>query len=514
MRDPSLEPPSLHRQMIILAQADQEDKEKSYRQDLDFLLEQDDFATAEEFVDDLSRNTEVSPATLRSLKSQIRSMRTARLVEYAQKIREAIASSDMETVAEYSQRMQRLKTAGPNRTLSPDNEAETYRPGGTSLPTQEAQDTRVVNETRNDELSPAAEETIPIQRIEKAINEDRLLPPANDNAFALAETRLTEQPDDAQALRLLDDVINKQQSKIMASLDAGRPETALELTRSLIKAVERLDDDTEPLSGHRSSALSFADEIKLDVITGLIANAEKAMEQWNLTVAPEGKPSAEGIVGLLATELGEDHGDVLRLANDIVDRYQGLISGRLSKRQYEDALTFHDRMQAVAERFSLPTDQMAEQRRFIAELPARQQQHDQLLQQAAQWRSKGQLIEPAGANALEFVKRAILLKIDPIAAGEVYNDVIFEQRKRIDSLIEADRLEEAVRQLRQLGAAVKQVGASRSERADLYFAEADRISEQAERKKEQQRAEAAERAKATAPADDSNDPPFTFVNPF
>jgi len=513
-----LEPPPLSRQVIVLAQADEKGSETSYQQTLGSFLEREDFAAAEKFVDDLSEETDVSPVILRSLRTQIRSVRTARLIEYAQMIRKAVASSDMDAVNEYSQRMQRLKIANPKTELSSSQEIETYRPKETSHSVQETRDTSEIDKTKNGGPSPIAEETNAIRQIRAALDEDRLLLPANDNAFDLAAARLTEKPDDADASNLLEDVIGKQQSKALANLDSGRPETALELTSQLIEAVERLDAETEAPSSSKSSALRWAEEIKPEIMTGLIANTEAAIEQLNLSIAPEGKLSAEGNVGLLAAELGKDHDDVQRLANDITDRYQSLIDDRLGKRQYESASTFHTRMETIAERFGLPTDQMAEQGLYIAALPARQQEHDQLLLQAAQWRDRGQLIEPEGANALEFAARAVRLAFNPEAAEKAYNDVIVQQRKRIDLLVNNGRFEEAARQLQQWGTVTEQVGPAQSERANEYYAEADQILERADREKERQRAEAAKRARAEAAAaaelSESNDAPFTFVNPF
>ena len=527
MRDPLLETErqSLLSQNIIIAQADNLDDGQPYRQTLDSLLERDDFAAASKFVDNLSENADVSPATLRSLKNWIRSVKTARLIEYAEKIRQAIASSDLEAMNDYSQRMQRLSSAVETSKPLSTIESEPSGSEDASLPLQQVQEPPKAEPREREEPSIAAVEpaptveAFPIQRVRKALDEDRLFPPKPDNAFDLATARLAEKPDDEDALDMLDDLINRQRSKVVASLDSGQPETALALRGALVNAFERLDDESATASSsRRSAALGWVEQIKPDIIAGLIAGTERAIGRWNLTVAPKNELSAEDYVDLLAEELRQGHGEVLRLANEIIDRYQDLIDDRLAQRDYQDASTFHARMQAVAERFGLPTDQIAEQGRYIATLPARQRQHDELLLQATQLRNKGQLIEPAGANALEVAARAVRLAANPAAADKVFNDVIFEQRIRIDRLIDSGRLEEAARQLQQVGAVVEKVGAGQIERANEYYAEADRVLEQAAREREQQRMEEAKENEpiAAAPVEASppDDAPFTFVNPF
>ncbi|MGI9449712.1 MAG: hypothetical protein ACR2QH_03555, partial [Geminicoccaceae bacterium] len=461
-QDPLLERQSSPPPIIVVAQADNQDDDPSYQETLDSLLERDDFVAARKFVVDLSENPDVSPAMLRSLKNRIRSVKTARLIDYAEKIRQAIADSDLEAMNDYSQRMQQLSSAAATSKPPSKIENEPLSSEDTSLPLQQVQEPPKAEPKEREEPSTTAVETapaveaFPIQRIRNALDEDRLFPPEPDNAFNLAVARLAEKPDDADALNMLDGVINRQRSKAVASLDSGRPETALALRGELVKAFERLDAETTTASSNRrSAALGWAEQIKPDIIAGLIAGTEQAIGRWNLTIAPEGNFSAEDYVELLAAELGQDHDEVRRLANEIIDRYQDLIENRLAKREYQNASTLHARKLAVAERFGLPTEQIVAQGRYIATLPARQRQHDQLLLQATQLRDEGQLIEPAGANALEFAARAVRLAANPAAADKVFNDVIFEQRIRIDRLIDSGRLEEAARQLQQVGAVVE-----------------------------------------------------------
>ncbi|MGI9494179.1 MAG: hypothetical protein ACR2QF_17450 [Geminicoccaceae bacterium] len=506
-------------EVLIVAQADSEEGDAAYLQRLELILKRDDFAAAKEFVDDLAENTDISPTTLRSLRNRIRSVKTARLIDYAEKIRKAIADSDMEAVNDYSQRMRKISSAGSISGSSPKSESEPLGSVEISVPRQQAGQAQNAAVSEKEKPNAVTVETIRIQQLRAAPDEDRLLPPAIDDAFDLATAKLAEKPDDAVALDILDDAITRQQSKVLASLDSGRPEAALALSEELVEAVAHLDVETSAASSsYRSSTLRWAERIKPDIVAGLITSSERAIGQWNLTIAPQGRLSAEGYIDLLAKAMGQDHDEVQRLAHEILDRYQGLIDHRLSKSQYERASTLNGRMQAVAKRFGIPTEQIEEQGRYIATLPARQQQHDQLLLQATQLRDQGQLIEPAGANALEFAAKAVRLAANPAAADKVFNDVIFEQRLRIDRMINTGRLEEAARQLQQLGTLVEQVGAEQIERANQYYAEADRVLERAVREKEQQRSEAAKKNEsvAAAPPDapETNDASFTFINPF
>ncbi|MGI9493796.1 MAG: hypothetical protein ACR2QF_15475, partial [Geminicoccaceae bacterium] len=90
-------------EVLIVAQADREEGDAANLQRLELILERDDFTAAKELVDELAENTDISPTTLRSLRNRIRSVKTARLIDYAEKIRKAIADSDMEAVNDYSQ---------------------------------------------------------------------------------------------------------------------------------------------------------------------------------------------------------------------------------------------------------------------------------------------------------------------------------------------------------------------------------------------------------------------------
>lgn len=522
-RSPASGNPSLPREFTVIAQADEiDDDGTSYQQTLEAFLNSDDFVAAKDFVDALSENTGIAPATLRSLNDQIRRIRTARLIEYAEKIRKAIASSDLETVKDYSERMQRLTTGEPGSNPVLTDDVGTRRSGDTpdqvesARKNQPSSDAEATQESKTDSIAADAEL---VRQMRTALDEDRLFPPIAGNAFDLAVARLALTPDDAEAHGVITEAISKQQSEVLASLESGRPEIALILTGQLLEAVEDPGTEAALPSDYRSSASRWVEGVRPDIIAGLIAGTEKAIEQLNLTVAPQGKMSAEGYVDLMATELGQEHEDVALLAGKIIASYQGMIDQRLAKRQYDAALTLHARMESIAERFGVSTDQIAALKTYIEALPARQQRHDQLLLLAAQWRDKGQLIEPAGANALEFAARAVRLAVNPAAADKVVNDVILEQRQRIDRLIDAGRLEEAASQLQQLGSAIEQIGTKQIEKATEYYAEAEQVLQRADLENEQRIKDAAEQDEPSAAAV-PNEPsqakksPFTFVSPF
>jgi len=511
------------RELVVAQAVGAEDQTDSHRETLDTMLERDDFIAAEEYVDALSNDADVTSLTLRSLSSEIRRVRTARILDYAEKIRAAIASSDFEAVRDLSERMEHMRSASPSSNPASISNTERRSPKiETDLvqPAEESQPGLDVGNEPTAQPSTSQEDSILDQRIQVALNEDRLFPPAADNAFDLAVARLSMEPHDDEARDILDDVIKRQQSQALANLQDGRPEVALDLTKQLLGSVGSLQAEEAATAPLWSSAERWVQQTRPDIIAGLVTNTEQAIDDDHLTVSPNGKLSAEGYVSLLAEELGQNHTGVERLANLIIDKYQGLIDQHLANNRHNEASAFHNRMEATARRFGLPTDRVAALGSHIQLSQARQQQHDQLLLVTAQWRGKGQLIEPAGANALEFAGKAVQLAVDPEAADKVFKDVIAEQRGKIDRLIDAGRLEEAADQLQQLGSAIQEAAASRTEDAAVYYAEAEQILRQAdlEKTQRQQKIEEAEQDDfdAAAPVEPARTekPTFTFINPF
>lgn len=506
-------------QSVVVAEADRvNDEDAPYRQIVNSFLERDDFVAANNYVDTLSETTDAAPETLRALKSHIRRIKTARILDYAEKIREAIVSSDFSAVTDYNERMRRLTTDEPLSDPSSTKQAET---DGSEVPEDQAPAIEMspskpeIDGATITTPEPVAADLALVWRMRTALDEDRLFPPSDDNAFDLAAAGLSAMPDDPEISSILDDIIGRQQTLVLTNLDAGRPETALELADQLLEAVNSLEAEHAP-SPHRSPAKHWIEQVRPEIIDGLIASTEKAIEKRRLTFAPDGELSAEGYVGLVASELGQDHDEVRLLADRIIASYQELIDQKMAQNQYDGALKLHARMAAIAARFDVSTDQVAALGSYIET----QQEHDQLLLLAAQSRSKGQLIEPAGANALEFAAKAIRLAVNPAAASKVFDDVVLEQRQKIDLLIDAGDLQEAADQLQQLGSAIEQIGTKQLERANAYYAEAEQVSRRAdlERRQRQERIEQAERADGAAsiPVEPSrgNKPPFTFVSPF
>lgn len=519
-------PSSAHRlashELIVAQIVGVEDKEGSYQEALDLMLGRDDFVAAEDYVDALAGDADVTPATLRSLNSQIRRVRTARILDYAEKIRAAITTSDFDAVRDYSERMERLRSAARVSDPASVDKAEKGDPmvdRDRGLPAETGQSSPDTRASTASQPSSIAKDAILVRRMQTALDEDRLFSPTADNAFDLATARLSTAPDDLEARGILDDVIERQQSQVLSNLEDRKPQIALDLTKQLLEAVGSLQTE-EAMPTLRSSAERWVEQTRPTIIAGLVTNTEQAIERYDLTIAPNGQLSAEGYVSLLATELGRDHNDVKRLARNIVDKYQGLINRRLAERRYDKASAFHARMEATARRFGLSTDQAAALGSEIQASRARQEQHDQLLLKAAEWRDKGQLIEPVGANALEFAGKAVGLGVNAAAADKVLKEVIIAQREKIDRLIVDGRLEQAAGQLQQLASAIEPIDTKRSDQAAAYYAEAEQILQRADLE-DSQRQQQIEEAKqdgttAVAPVEpaQTEKPPFTFINPF
>jgi predicted kinase len=98
------------------------------------------------------------------------------------------------------------------------------------------------------------------------------------------------------------------------------------------------------------------------------------------------------------------------------------------------------------------------------------------------------------------------------------DEVIAEQRERIERLIAEDRLREASSALTTLGAAIEQIGERLAARAAEYYAEAELINRRADVGDDQRRLQetATQQEPLAFPpaASDDRDTPLIFVNPF
>ena len=512
--------PSVPGDIVIFAQADalNDVGGSSHQRVLESILRRGNIAGAKAFVDALAEANELEPATIRSMNDRIWRIKTDRMVEYSAKIREAIAKSDFAAVGEYSERMRRLTASEPSSTTTSTDRIGTQRSGTRSdlAPSALDESQSLAVEAAAASNPPSIDDDIEIvEQMRRALEEGRFFPPAEDNTFDLAAARLSMAPDDPKAHHYLAEAIKKQQAQVSANLRDGRLEAALDLANQLRVSLGDPGVTVAWPSNYRSQVLGWVDEIQRDIVAGLVVTAEEAIEKRRLTVAPEGETSAEGYVATLSAHLGQDHGDVARLADKIIASYRDLVDKRLAKQEYDQALRLHSRMEIISVRFGVSIDQVAAQRRNIEAKRAKQQQHDQLLLLAAEWRDKGQLIEPAGANALEFAGKAIRLAVNPTAANKVFDDLVIEQRRRVDRLIETGHLQEAGRELKQLGAAIEQID---TKQAAEYYAAAEQVLRQAdlENSRRQQRTKDANENGPVAPPENSgNSPlPFTFINPF
>ena len=97
-------------ELFVLAQADAPDETRSDSNQLilQSILNRGDIKAAVAFVDALTKATRIAPAAEHAMKDRIWRAKAKLMVDYSEKIREAIAGSDFDTVKDYSERMRLL----------------------------------------------------------------------------------------------------------------------------------------------------------------------------------------------------------------------------------------------------------------------------------------------------------------------------------------------------------------------------------------------------------------------
>jgi hypothetical protein len=292
----------------------------------------------------------------------------------------------------------------------------------------------------------------------------------------------------------------------------------------LLDAFSDSDAQNDWRSGYRAKLDIWFDRVQPEVAAGLIGKTEAAIDRRDLVIADAGSRSAFDYLELLASVNGTGHEDVTTLAAKITASYRGLADYRLARQDYAAAMTFVQRMETVASRFDLDLDEAGTLRRDIETAEAKQRRHDEFMSLANQSREMGQLIKPSGANAIEFTAKAIKLAVNPSAANEVLDDLIAEQRQRIDLLIEARRFRDAGLELENFAAAMDKAGIDQGTNAAELRTEADTLLEKAAVEEDLRQQRIAEEASAeTTKPSPSTSPetqnsrtvkPFTFINPF
>ncbi len=367
---------SYSKNVVVVAEADGLDQQVGhpYQQELDSILKRDDIAAAKEFVDALVDSPGVTPAVLRSMNDQIWRTKAERLIEYSNKFRAAIVASDLASMKDYSERMQRLTASVSSKNVEPSDPGETPPAETTSQPASHDLDeppSKLMKPTSASALG-RTEDVDPIsQQMQTALKEDRLLPPAKDNAFDLAVARLAIKPGEATARDIIDKVIETRQVQIAAHLRNNQPERALELARQLFDALDRSEAEHSWLDGYRSTTRHGFEQQQPDVIAGLIGKCEEAIDQRDLTIASFSALPAYGYLDLLASLLGIDHHDVVRLAVKLIATYQELIGRMLAGQHYEGAMTLVQRVEPIALRFDIAVDEIQTLRRNIESRQAR-----------------------------------------------------------------------------------------------------------------------------------------------
>ncbi|MEM9440671.1 MAG: hypothetical protein AAGA73_09525 [Pseudomonadota bacterium] len=500
--------------LLAQATAAEQADERSHHEALDVMLARDDFASATSFVEGLARSEALSMSTIQVMRDRIRRSKVERLVQYSKQLRESMASSDLQAMRANRERIRQL-TMPAQESLTAGIENERQQAPATSPIDRDKQ-----TSLKRDEgaTSVPRDDDVLIEQMHQALRDGHLFSPPETNAFDLAAARLAETPSDPDARDVLRKVVNQQRGRAQSYLEIDQPILALRHVNQLQTSLEARDIGDIWTSSDRSSASSWADTFKPDIWASLIRKTEAAIDQGRLTVAPEGQISAQGYLEALSSEIGEDHDEVERLAGDIVVRYRSLIDQRLQDQRYDDASRIYDRMDTLAGRFGLLADPGGALRLELGTLDQRQNKHRQLMLQAARWRDRGQLLEPAGANAIETLTEAINLSFDSAEATAVLDEVINDKRQQINDMIEEGRLRDASSSLAGLGAAITSIDGRFATQAAAYSTEARRLNQRANledteaRQSDEQRGDV-----ALAPPvgeQDSRAEPLIFVSPF
>ncbi|MEZ5934105.1 MAG: hypothetical protein R3F54_19645 [Alphaproteobacteria bacterium] len=495
---------------VIVAEADLPGSATTSRQAvLESILELDDIQGAKAFVDALADAKELDAATISAMNDRIWHFRAKRMADYSAEMREAITRSDVDRMRALSESMRRLTASAASRgrgqadAPAPATTADTKETAG--FDPQKAPLT-----DRDDGFA---------DRARRALDEGRLLPPGEDNAFDLAVNRLSGTPDDAAARGVLEDVIQRQENKVKAAIEAEQPVLAMDQANQLLDAAEGRPPDAALPKDRLLQLRRWMEEIEPIIAAGLIAKAEEAIDENELIVAPEGALSAQDYVDRLKSFLGPNHDDVVALADAVLTRYHAIGDGLLARREYGRALTIHARMQAVAARFDRSEDEAASLLADIETMQERQRQYDDMMTRAVTLREQGQLVEPADANALEFAAKAIDQAFDPAEATDLFDGLVADQRRRIDALLAAGQHRDAGAELRRLGAALERAGIVRGTDAAVINAEAEEMLRQADLEDAKRRQQTLEAGSddAVAPkaiATENDKPSLIFVNPF
>ena len=362
-----------------------------------------------------------------------------------------------------------------------------------------------------------------VEQLRRAIDAGNLLPPDPNNAMALAmaKSKQLPVPGDLSIWQTVRQIVAIEKSHAVVLLNKGLPADSWQLANRLHSALIDYSEEHEShwLMTFLSDVERWRQEIQPSLTEALIDDAEEAIDRHLISSAPDGERSAADYLDILVSLLGSEHDDVLRLGDYGTSVYRWLIDQATTKERYLEALSYVDRMEAFAAKFASSPATSLDLRKSLEVRQAKFEEYQDFLQFAEHLREEGHLIRPRGANALEFVVKAMLSDVRPLETRQILLNVIWSVRGQIGNVIKAGRLNDAIGQLEDLSDALDGVSANDISRLSKQFSnEAQDLRQQvSERERrlavelerlrglEEERA-ADEKAKGSAPV--------TFVSPF
>lgn len=440
------------------------------QQRLDGLLAADDFDGAAQLIDQLAGRGTIDRDQRLRLQQQLLSSKTQRIIDYSRRIRQALAAGNYDQSHDYVQRLRALTVTkdepGPASPDAPPAVASQPEPAAPPAPQAAPATTAALPAPpaalpAADDLDQTSQGQLQVARV--AVASGRILPPAPDNAFALAAKRLDRAPRDPTGMQireLVTDAIRRQTEQALA---AGRYAEAMAPADGLLAAL------ADPAAGAPSVwRRQWRDELSAwqaerFEATGraLLAGGEAAVERHDLTAAIGAARPAVAYLRDLQSLGGRDDGKALRLRGLILADYRQLIERRLAANETGSALGLIERMAAFAKAEQLPLAEVNELRTRTLVAEQRKADYQGLLATARQALERGNLLAPSGDNALEVATLASGLQPADPAAQALVDQILATERRRIDQLAAAGEAAAAATRAEQLAAALRRLELNR-----------------------------------------------------
>lgn len=367
---------------------------------LDAALKRDDLEAARDIVDRLDAEGDVSAETLRSMRDQIWRAKSVLTLRYSREITKAIAAADFEAVKSYSRQLAKLSGTAP------DTEATVDQPvaeeAAVAVPRRrpavaEVEVPGAIGEGTRDITTSTTED----ERARRALDQRRLFPPADDNAFDLVARSLERSPDNQLAYRQLDEIIDERKAEVDESLEREQPERALELADQMIAAFDGFITDGRKGYDYRSKVLQWSKDIEPRLARSLLQQGRTAVEEDRLDDADDGALSARDYLDRLTSLKGQGSPEVRSLAGDVMAGYRRRIDRHLAANRFGRALYLLPGMQDVSVRFGIEASDLALLRERIESEREIQQADGKEARRAADDRRSGGRVAPSGSDLKE-----------------------------------------------------------------------------------------------------------------